>query len=105
MAAESVPWRKYVLIGHDGYGAAGRRVLGLLPRFFAYLGRSLVVTQLRLGRASLPGRADAMALLATLLDTGSITPIIDSTYPLSRAREALRHLVDDVTLGKVVVVP
>jgi NADPH:quinone reductase-like Zn-dependent oxidoreductase len=31
------------------------------------------------------------------------TPIIDSTYPLSQAREALRHMMEDEIQGKVII--
>ena len=37
------------------------------------------------------------------LEAGKITPIIDSTYPLSEAREALRHMIEDELQGKVII--
>jgi len=45
----------------------------------------------------------AMAVLAELLEAGKVTPMIDSTYPLSEAREAFRHLVEDELRGKVII--
>jgi NADPH:quinone reductase-like Zn-dependent oxidoreductase len=36
---------------------------------------------------------------------GKITPIIDSTYPLSEVREAFRHMIEDELLGKVIITP
>ncbi|NIN48520.1 MAG: zinc-binding dehydrogenase, partial [Gemmatimonadales bacterium] len=59
----------------------------------------------RLGRSSLPSRRDSVALLRALLEAGKITPIIDSTYPLSEAREALRHMIEDEPRGKVIITP
>jgi NADPH:quinone reductase-like Zn-dependent oxidoreductase len=37
------------------------------------------------------------------LEAGKITPIIDSTYALSEAREALRHMVEEEPQGKVII--
>jgi hypothetical protein len=42
-----------------------------------------------------------MAVLRELLEAGKITPIVDSAYPLSEAREALRHMIEDEIQGKV----
>ncbi len=97
------PGGRYVLIGHDGFGVSGKRFFGLLPRFFSLIFLSLFVKQLRLGRSSIPSRTDAMDVLRELLDAGKITPIIDSTYPLSETREALRHMIEDELKGKVII--
>lgn len=97
------PDGKYVLIGHEGFGASGKAVFGLLPRFFKLVFRSLFVKQLQLGRSSIPARKEAMEILRELLEAGAITPLIDSSYPLSKTREAFRHMVEDELLGKVVI--
>jgi NADPH2:quinone reductase len=39
-----------------------------------------------------------------LLAAGRIHPVIDSIYPVEAAAEALRHLIEDRPIGKVVVV-
>ena len=44
-----------------------------------------------------------MAMLSALLETGQITPVIDSTYPLSETREAFRHMIEDELHGKVMI--
>lgn len=41
--------------------------------------------------------------LADLLATGQVRPVIDRTYPLEDAADALRHVADGHTRGKVVV--
>jgi NADPH:quinone reductase-like Zn-dependent oxidoreductase len=41
--------------------------------------------------------------LADLLATGQVTPVIDRTYPLNEAADALRHVGAGHTRGKVVV--
>lgn len=97
------PDGKYVLIGHEGFGASGHRVLGLIPHFLWLVVQSLFVKQLRLGSSPAPTRAEAMAILRELLEAGKITPIIDRTYALSEVREAFRHLVADEPCGKVIL--
>lgn len=98
------PDGKYVLIGHEQYGADGKRVFGLLPRFLVYIVRSLFVRRLRLGR-SVPTRQEALAVFRELLEGGKVTPIIDSTYPLGECREAFRHMIEDDLQGKVIITP
>jgi NADPH:quinone reductase-like Zn-dependent oxidoreductase len=45
-----------------------------------------------------------MSILRELIEGGKIKPVIDSTYPLSEAREAMRHMIEDELQGKVVLV-
>jgi NADPH:quinone reductase-like Zn-dependent oxidoreductase len=96
------PHGKYVLIGHENYGTTSTRLLGLLPRFLGLVLQSLFRKQLRLGRGS-PSRSECMALLCELLEAGSLTPIIDSTYPLPEVREAFKHMIEDELHGKVII--
>jgi NADPH:quinone reductase-like Zn-dependent oxidoreductase len=53
----------------------------------------------------IPTKKEAIAVLRELLDSGKITPIIDSTYPLSEVREAFRHMIEDEIQGKVIITP
>ncbi len=50
-----------------------------------------------------PTKREVMAVLREGLETGTITPIIDSTFPLAEVREAFRHMMEDELLGKVVL--
>lgn len=52
--------------------------------------------------ASIEKHADLL-VLADLLATGRVTPVIDRTYPLDEAAEALRYVGAGHTRGKVVV--
>ena len=52
-----------------------------------------------------PTKNEAIAALRGLLETGNVTPLIDSTYPLSEVREALRHMMEDELQGKVIIAP
>jgi NADPH:quinone reductase-like Zn-dependent oxidoreductase len=96
------PEGTYVLIGHDQYGRAGRRWIGSLGRFAKLLVLSLFVRQLHgLRGAKDPG--DRLAFLKELIQTGTITPVIDRTYPLSEVPEAIRHLETGEARGKIVI--
>jgi NADPH:quinone reductase-like Zn-dependent oxidoreductase len=100
-----LPEGKYVLVGHEDFGASGRRLFGLLPRFLRLMFLSRFVSQLGRGDSPMITRTDAIGVLRELLEAGKLTPIIDSTYPLSEAREALRHMVEDEPRGKVILIP
>jgi NADPH2:quinone reductase len=52
------------------------------------------------------GAAQANAAWSTIVEllvTGRISPVIDSIYPLEAVGEALRHVVEDRPIGKVVI--
>jgi NADPH:quinone reductase-like Zn-dependent oxidoreductase len=48
-------------------------------------------------------RASDLELLCELIEAGNVTPVIDSTYPLGRVADALRHLDSGLARGKVVI--
>jgi NADPH:quinone reductase-like Zn-dependent oxidoreductase len=95
----------YVLIGHERFGASGKRVFGLIPHFLALMLLSRFVRQLRGPGVPVPTKNEAIAVLRELLETGKITPVIDSTYHLSEVREAFRHMIADELRGKVIITP
>jgi NADPH:quinone reductase-like Zn-dependent oxidoreductase len=97
------PEGRYVLIGHERFGASGKRVFGLIPPFLKLIVLARFVKQLRGPAIPIPTKKEAMALLRELLEAGKITPVIDSTYQLSEAREALRHMIEGETRGKVII--
>ena len=98
------PDGRYVPIGHEHFGEAGNRVFGLLPHFFKLMFLSRFVKHLRGPGVPPPTRTRAMEVLRELLEAGRITPSIDSTYPLSQAREAIRHMIEDELQGKVIII-
>jgi NADPH:quinone reductase-like Zn-dependent oxidoreductase len=98
------PDGRYLPIGHDAYGASGRRAFGLLPHFLGLMFLGRFVRHLRGLRVPLPGKAESTALLRQLLDARQVTPVIDSTYTLSETRQALRHMMRDELRGKVIIV-
>ena len=94
---------RYTLIGHEGYGSSGKHFFGILPQFFGLMLLSRFVKQLRGGGLPFPVRKDAMAVLKHLLADEKITPVIDSTYPLSEVGAAMRHMMEDELHGKVIL--
>ncbi len=99
------PDGRYVPIGHDGFGASRKRVFGLIPHLLTLGALSLFVKQLRGPRLPMLTKKAVIAVLRELLGTGKVTPIIDSTFHLSEAREAFRHMIEDETRGKVILSP
>ena len=49
-------------------------------------------------------KAAAWATILPLLTSGQVKPIVERTYKLSEATEALRHLIEDRPFGRVVLV-
>ncbi|WP_200953257.1 NAD(P)-dependent alcohol dehydrogenase [Agromyces sp. Root81] len=49
------------------------------------------------------GKRQDLLTLADLLTTGQVTPVIDRTYPLDEAADALRYIAAGHTRGKVVI--
>ncbi len=100
------PDGRYILIGHDRFGETGKPVFGLIPHFLMLMFLARFVKQLGGGPGiPMPTKKEVMAVLKELLQAGKLTPIIDSTYPLSETREAFRHMIEDETLGKVIITP
>ena len=78
-------------------------MFGLIPHFLKLIFLSRFVKQLRGPGIPMPTKKEAMAVLRELLEAGKITPVIDSTYHLTEAREALRHMIEDEIQGKVII--
>ena len=92
----------YVLIGHDAYGREGRRWIGSLGRFVKLLVRSPFDRRLPgLRGANDPG--DRLRVLRDLLEAGSVTPVIDRTFPLEQVPAAIRALEEGHVRGKLVI--
>ena len=94
---------KYVLIGHDHFGAGGRRWLGSLPRFLGLLARTPFSRQLPSLDFSTPSKQDTMSVLAELIEAGRLTPVVDRTFALSEVPEAIRYLESGRARGRVVI--
>jgi NADPH:quinone reductase-like Zn-dependent oxidoreductase len=98
------PQGTYGLVGHDHFGTAGGRWLGSMLPFFRLVVLSRFVTYLSIPNFSADYRS-LMATLKELSEAGKISPIIDRTFPLSEAADALRYLQDGQARGSVIIVP
>ena len=87
------------LIPNSGRGG---RWLGPLGRIVRARALSAFTRQRLKPFASVEKRRDLLAL-ADLLTTGQVTPVIDRTYPLAEAADALRYVAAGHTRGKVVI--
>jgi NADPH:quinone reductase-like Zn-dependent oxidoreductase len=47
--------------------------------------------------------AEYMIVLKELIEAGKVTPVIDRTYPLNEAPQAIRYLIDGHTRGKIAI--
>jgi NADPH:quinone reductase-like Zn-dependent oxidoreductase len=99
------PEGRYILIGHEKFGESGKRMLGLIPHFFKLMFLSLFVKQLPKPNFSMPSKKDTITVFREFLEAGKITPIIDRTYPLSEASEAIRYLMEGEPQGRVIITP
>jgi NADPH:quinone reductase-like Zn-dependent oxidoreductase len=85
---------KYVVIGHDHYGARGRRILGSLPQMVKLMALTPFSNHLPDAGVSLPDQKELMAVLREFLAAGKITPVIDRTFALGETPQALRYLTE-----------
>lgn len=97
------PHGRYVLIGHDAFGANGHRWLGGIPRILGLTARAVVTPQLRGGATASIDKQQLMATLAELLGAGELRVVLDRVFPLAEASEALRHLMSGHAVGRVVL--
>jgi len=90
------PGGKYLFVGGSVRLLFQLLLIGPLIKLFTGKTVQLLAIQ--------PRPADLL-FVAGLHQTGEVKTIIDSTFPLSRTADALRHLGDGSTKGKIVVVP
>ena len=92
----------YVMIGHDHFGAVGRRWIGSLGRFLKLLVRSPFDRRLSgLRGAKDPG--DRLAVVKELIDAGRFAPVLDRTFPLAEVPAAIRYLETGAARGRIVI--
>jgi len=76
--------------------------LGILTRVVAMTVRSRVLRQRVVGYIASARRED-LAYLTELIEAGRVRPVIDRTYPLENAREAVRYAMSGQGRAKVVI--
>ncbi|MCK6211064.1 NAD(P)-dependent alcohol dehydrogenase [Georgenia sp. EYE_87] len=82
----------------------GGRVLGPIPRILQAVLLSVGAKRRLRPLVAVP-KPEVLAELVALAAEGRITPVIERTWPLTEAREALTHVDAGHTVGKVIVVP
>jgi len=97
------PRGSYILIAHDAFGATGHRWLGSIPRLLGLVARSAVSPQLRGGSFAEPDKRELMGALCGYIETGRLRVVVDRTFPLDQASQAMRHLMSGEPLGRVVL--
>jgi NADPH:quinone reductase-like Zn-dependent oxidoreductase len=88
-----------VIVGGDGGGRwTGGFFRGMLraPLVSLFVGQKLG------GLNSIVKQEDLVALKA-LIEAGKVTPVIDRTYPLVEAPDAIRYLAEGHARGKIVI--
>ncbi len=81
---------------------AGKGGAGPVGRLVAASVRSRVLKQ-RVVQFLAEVTKDDLLVLKGLIEAGSVTPVIDRTYPLADAVEAIRHVESGRARGKVVI--
>jgi NADPH:quinone reductase-like Zn-dependent oxidoreductase len=96
----------YILIGHDHYGASGSNVIGSgIPAFLKLVFRTAFNPHLIKPNMSAPDKQVGMALFADLMAKGQLTPVVDRTFPLGQAAQAISYLQSGRALGRIVLIP
>jgi NADPH:quinone reductase-like Zn-dependent oxidoreductase len=89
-----------VMIG--GGGPNEGKWVGPMARPIKALLMSPFISQ-KIGMMMAEGNKDDLTILADLMQSGKVTPVIDRTYPLSEIREAVRYVETGRARGKVII--
>jgi NADPH:quinone reductase-like Zn-dependent oxidoreductase len=92
------PEGKLVIVGGEG----GGKWFGGIDRQLRATVLSLFVRQ-KLGTWISTEREEDLETLHELLEAGTVTPVVDRTFPLSEVPDAIRYLRDGRARGKVVI--
>jgi NADPH:quinone reductase-like Zn-dependent oxidoreductase len=84
-------------------GESGGRWIGPVDRIIAGVVSSLFVSR-RLSVLDTKQSAEDLRSLKELIEAGKVTPVIDRTYSLSEAPDAIRYLEEGHARGKVVII-
>jgi len=94
------PQGKYVLIG--GGGVNDSRWMGPIgPVIKTMLLKPFISQEMNMMMSEV--KKEDLTLLADLMQSGKVTPVVDKTYLFSEIREAVRHVETGRARGKVIV--
>jgi NADPH:quinone reductase-like Zn-dependent oxidoreductase len=94
------PKGKYVLVG--GGGANEQGLLGGLAKALKAMVYSPFINQ-QMGMMMADANHNDLAILADMMQSGKVKPVIDRTYKLSEVPEAIRYLEEGHARGKVII--
>ena len=94
-----------VIIGHDHYGARGRKTLGGIPYFFGLMLWARFDRHLPWPSFDTMEKRDAMETLRGMIQSGALNPVVARTYSLSEVPAAIRCLQVGQACGRIVIVP
>jgi NADPH:quinone reductase-like Zn-dependent oxidoreductase len=83
-------------------GEPRRRVFGPVGRMVKAMALSRLVSQ-RMVAFVMKATRDDLEAMSALIESGKVTPVIDTSFPLSQVAEAIRYLEEGRARGKVVV--
>jgi NADPH:quinone reductase-like Zn-dependent oxidoreductase len=83
-------------------GESDGRLIGPVDRIIKALLLAPFVRQRLVPFEAKPSKVD-LQVMKELIEAGTVTPVIDRTYPLSDTQEAIRHLEQGHARGKVVI--
>jgi NADPH:quinone reductase-like Zn-dependent oxidoreductase len=87
------------IVGGDG----GGKVTGGFGRQIARAPLLSLFTGQRLRPVVVKESGDDLQVLANMIDEGEVTPVVDRTFPLVDAAEAVRYLAEGHAAGKIIV--
>ncbi len=97
------PEGRYVLVGHDRFDASTRRWIGSMGTVAKLIARSPFDRRIPSVRSFRDPDKDPLATVARFIEAGTITPVVDRTYPLGEIREAIHRMESGQALGKIVM--
>lgn len=93
----------YVLVGHDGYGMAGRW-FGSIPRVFGFLIRARSDPRVAMSMASVDKPTQMAGLIREAAD-GALVPVVGHTFALEGAADAMALLTSGDAHGRIILDP
>ena len=85
-----------------GGGANEQGLIGVMARPLKALVLSKFVSQ-QMGMMMADANHNDLTILADMMQSGKIKPVIDRTYKLSEVPEAIRYLEEGHARGKVII--
>jgi NADPH:quinone reductase-like Zn-dependent oxidoreductase len=97
------PNGSYVLIGHEGFGGRGGRWIGNAMARFIKMAVTAPFGRRGMSRTDSTGSRDPLVVVTELIDAGKVSPVVDRTFPLREAPDAIRYLEEGHARGKIVI--